>query len=102
MTNIRPSEPTQVRFPIKAILRTIVQVGIPTLLTLCVIIPLIVQAILDNFGEVLPPQFTAWMLGVSAFVTALAATIARVMAIPAVNAWLTHLGLGATPKLPTG
>ena len=38
------------------------------------------------------------MLAAAGFVATLAAVITRVMAIPAINAFLTSLGLGATPK----
>lgn len=89
--------PTQVKYPWKATLRTVVQVGIPTVLTLCVVIPQVIDAILDGFGEQLPPEFVGWMLGASALVTTLAGVLARIMAIPAVNAVLTKIGLGARP-----
>jgi hypothetical protein len=97
-TPIDTAGATQVQHPWKATLRTIVQVGIPALLTLCLVVPQVVDAVLAGFGEQLPPEFTAWMLASAGFVTTLAAVITRVMAIPAINAWLTSLGLGATPK----
>lgn len=89
---------TQTEHPWKATLRTVIQVGIPAFLTLCLVIPQIVDAVLEGFGESLPPEFTAWMLGAAGVVTAAAGVLTRIMAIPAVNAWLTALGLGATPK----
>ena len=89
---------TQSQYPWKATLRTIVQVGIPALITLVGVLPLIIQAVLDELGEQLPPGVRLWLLGAAALLTSVAAALARVMAIPAVNAWLTRLGLGATPK----
>ena len=91
-------EATQVAHPWKATLRTIVQVGIPTVIALGIVIPQIIDAILAGFGESLPPEATAWFLGVAAAVTATAGVITRIMALPLVNEFLAKLGLGATPK----
>lgn len=89
---------TQVEHPWKSTLRTVVQVGIPALIAIGVVIPQIIDAILAGFGEQLPPEATAWFLGVAAAVTAGAGVLARIMAIPLVNQWLTSIGLGAAPK----
>lgn len=89
---------TQVEYPWKATLRTIVQVGIPAFLTLLVAVPLIIQIVLDEFGETMPDRLRLWLLAAAAFVTALAAAITRIMAIPAVNAWLSRFGLAAKPR----
>lgn len=89
---------TQTEYPWKATLRTALQVGIPALITLVGVLPLIIQVILDELGEQMPDGLRLWLLGAAALLTAVAAALARIMAIPAVNAWLTALGLGATPK----
>lgn len=93
---------TQVVYPWKAALRTAVQVGIPTVLTLGVVLPMIIQIVLDEFGEQMPPALRLWFLGAAGVITGIALVLTRIMAIPAVNAWLTKLGLGATPKRTEG
>jgi len=89
---------TQVVYPWKAALRTAVQVGIPTVLTLAVVLPEIVQIVLDEFGETMPEAVRLWLLAAAGAITGVAVVLTRVMAIPSVNAFLTRLGLGATPK----
>lgn len=89
---------TQVQHPWKATLRTIVQVGIPALLAFGVVIPQIIDIILETAGETLPVEARAWLLGAGVAVTAVAGAIAKIMALPLVNEWLTKIGLGATPK----
>lgn len=89
---------TQTDYPWKATLRTLVQVGIPAFVTLVGILPLIIQIILEELGEQMPDGLRLWLVGVAALLTAVATALARIMAIPAVNAFLTRWGLGATPK----
>lgn len=89
---------TQVAYPWKAALRTAVQVGIPTVLTLAVVLPSVVEILLDELGEQLPESLRLWLLGAAGLITAGAAALTRVMAIPGVNEWLTGVGLGATPR----
>ncbi|WNO28738.1 membrane protein [Microbacterium phage FlameThrower] len=89
---------TQVQHPVKAVLRTIVQVGIPTFIALGIVVPQIVDIILEQFGQSLPEQVTVVLLTTAGVVTGIAAVITRIMAIPLVNEFLTKMGLGATPK----
>ena len=91
------STPTQVRYPLRATLRTVVQVGIPVVLGIGLELPQVVQIILEEAGESMPPRLRVWLLGASALVTALAAVITRIMAIPAVDYWLRRVGLSAQP-----
>lgn len=88
--------PTQVDFPWKATLRTAVQVVV----SLAVVVPAILAA-LDSSGL---SQYlgSLWprLVGAGAFLVALSAALARVMAIPQVNEWLKAVGLGAEPKPP--
>jgi hypothetical protein len=92
------STPTQTQWPWKATLRTAVQVGIPALITLVGVLPVVIQIVLDELGEHMPEGLRVWLLAAAAGLTAAAAAITRIMAIPAVNAWLTTIGLGAAPK----
>jgi len=75
-------------------LRTIVAVGIPAFLTFALVLPQIIEAL----GLPADSRVRLWLLGVAALVTAVAGAITRLMAIPAVNAWLTKIGLGSVPK----
>lgn len=76
------------------VIRTVVQVGIPAFLGFALVLPQIIEAL----GLPVDSELRLWLVGVAAAVTAVAGAIARVMAIPAVNLWLTHIGLGSVPK----
>jgi len=82
MADHRADTATQAMFPWQAVIRTVVQVGIPAFLAFAALLPEIVQAILDQFGEQLPEGFRLWMLAVAAGVTGVAAVITRIMALP--------------------
>lgn len=73
---------TQAAYPWRAVVRTIVEVGIPAFLAFALLVPEIIQAILDQFGEQLPDGVRLWLLGVAALVTGVAAVITRIMALP--------------------
>jgi predicted naringenin-chalcone synthase len=75
------------------VLRTIVQVGIPAFLTFALVLPQIIEAL----GLPADSRLRLWLLAVAAIVTAVAAALTRLMAIPAVNSWLTKIGLGSVP-----
>lgn len=76
------------------VLRTVVQVGIPAFLAFALVLPKVIEAL----GLPVDSKLYLWLLGVAGAVTAVAGAIARVMAIPAVNLWLTQIGLGSVPK----
>ena len=97
-TRAELKQATQIQFPGKAVLRTLVQIGIPAFIGLVIVIPLIIEAVLAEVGEFMPESFRLWLVGAAAVITGLGLTITRVMAIPAVNAWLGKLGLAATPQ----
>lgn len=73
---------TQAAYPWRAVIRTAVEVGIPAFLAFALLVPEIIQAILDQFGEQLPAGVRVWLLGVAALVTGVAAVITRIMALP--------------------
>ena len=85
---------TEIWYKAQRVLRTIVAVVIPALLGFAVLLP----QLIDALG--LPDDSTLrlWLLGIAAGVTAVAGAITRIMAIPAVNAWLTKIGLGSVPR----
>ena len=86
--------PTQVNHPVKATLRTVFAAAVVLVPTYVVIVP----EVLAGLGDYIPPAARAWLAGSVVFVTALIATLTRIMALPAVNDALTRFGLGAEPK----
>ena len=88
--------PTQVAHPWRAALRTAVAV----LLGLALVLPIVWAIIGEELGKVgwVIPEPVGTVVGVIiAAITAAAAIVTRVMAIPAVSDWLTRLNLGPTP-----
>ncbi len=92
------SAPTQVRFPLRAMLRT----ALAVVLALGIVVPLAVEVILDEWAKAapVPEGARAWLLGASAAIVAVSSALTRIMAIPTVNEWLSKVGMGATPKTP--
>ena len=87
-----PQVPTQVAFPWKATLRTIVAMIVSCVVVLILIIPVG----LDTFAPYMSADVqdkATYILGV---LVAIAAFVTRIMAIPVVNAILTKIGLGAS------
>lgn len=72
--------PTQQQYPWKAFWRTILQVGPAAALALLVILPEILQDIVDGFGRDLPPDLYGWLVAVTGALTLTAGIVARVMA----------------------
>lgn len=66
--------------PNKAFWRTALQIGPMAILALVGILPEIIQITVDGLGEHLPENFRVWLLGVAVLLTAVSATIAKVMA----------------------
>jgi len=81
-------------FQAQRVLRTLVQVGIPSFLTFALVLPQIISAL----GLPVDSSLYLWLLTAAGVVTAVATGLSRVMAIPAVNVWLTSIGLGSVPK----
>ena len=84
-------KPTQVAHPLKASVRTAVQTFVPLIIALMLAGPDIVEAFAD-----VPTEGAAWasLAGIAVGLAAVAGALARVAAIPAVNAFLIRLGLG--------
>ena len=88
--------PTQVAHPWRASLRTAVAV----LLGLALVLPIVWSISteeLDKAGWDVPEPVASVVVAIIAAITAAAAIVTRVMAIPAVSDWLTRLNLGPTP-----
>jgi len=75
--------------PAKRVLRTLVQVGLPSSLTPAAGFP----ALAEQLGVFLSPRMRAALLGLAAAITAAATFLAWLMSIPAVNDFLGKLGL---------
>ena len=91
-----PGTPTQVAHPWRASLRT----GIAVLLGLALVLPIVWAIIgeeLEKVGWAIPEPVGTVVGVIIAAITAAAAIVTRVMAIPAVSDWLTRLNLGPTP-----
>ena len=81
-------------YPVQRVIRTIIQVGIPAFLTFALVLPQIIAAL----GLPVDSAVYLWLVGAAAVVTAIAAALSRIMAIPAINTWLTKLNAGSVPK----
>lgn len=90
-----PVQPTQVAEPWRTTLRTIIQTTIGVLLAAGVVVPVALEIIGEEFARWTSPEFVAVLGAISAFAVAVSATLTRIMAIPAVNAWLVKVNLGA-------
>ncbi len=85
---------TEIWYKAQRVLRTLVAVAIPAFLGFAVLLPQLIEAL----GLPADSRLRLWLLAVATGVTAVAAAITRIMAIPAVNAWLIKIGLGSVPK----
>lgn len=74
-------------YPNQRVLRTIVQAVVAA-------VPTIV-AIVGILADQWPAQ---WLVATSAAAVAIQGVLARIMALPGVDAWLTGIGLGSAPK----
>lgn len=70
--------------------RTILQVGPSAALGLLLILPQILEEILTAYGEQLPPELYAWLVGATATITLVAGILAKVMAMPRVQQWIAR------------
>lgn len=83
----------EIWFKGQRVLRTLVQVGIPSFLAFATVVPAVIEAL----GLSADSEIRLWLIAVAAGITGVAAAITRVMAIPGVNEWLTKIGLGSVP-----
>lgn len=83
-------------FPVQRVIRTAVQVIIASATVLATAV-LVAPQVLEAVQEVLPGPVVIWITGAIASLTAVSAALSRVMAIPAVDAWLKSFGAGSAP-----
>lgn len=93
-TNPPEGTPTQVAHPGKATLRTAVANAVGVLVVAAVVLPLVSDIVEEELGQYLPDGWQAWLAGISAAIVALSAAVTRILAIPALQPWLTKVGLG--------
>lgn len=77
--------------------RTFLAVGSAALVVLY-LIPTVIEIISDELGDQLPEGLNVWLAGAAVAVTGVATVVTRIMAIPAVNGWLTKIGFGSQPN----
>lgn len=73
--------------PNKAFWRTVLQVGPAAALALLVILPEVLQSIVDGFGRDLPPELYSALVAVTGALTLAAGIAAKVMANAKVIEW---------------
>ena len=94
MSHVDTTNVQEIWFKTQRVLRTIVAAGIPAFLLIAIVLPLVIDAL----GLPVSSTLYGWLVVVAACVTAVAGAITRVMAIPAVNRGLVHIGLGSVPR----
>ena len=95
MSHVALSAPTQIVHPWKAAVRTGIQSFLAVAGVAVLALP-IVSEFVDQFWPGSPA--IAFIATAASFIGALALVVTRVMALEQVNAVLTQVGLGATPK----
>lgn len=91
---------TQQEHPLRAAVRTFLQSWLPQIVSAVVIIPLVIQAIVDEaakHGIVLPSWLSLALIGIVTACAFVSAIIARIMAIPGVDKFLERFRLGSAP-----
>ena len=93
---------TQQQHPLRAAVRTFFQSWLPQLLAALVVIPLIIEAVVDEVnkhGVILPDWLGLAFAGILTACAITSAILARIMAIPAVDRLLERvLLLGSAPN----
>lgn len=90
---------TQQEHPVRAALRTFVQVWLPGLAVALLVIPEVVTIIMEESGDVLPENLRLILAGIATAAAVVSAILARIMAIPAVDRVLERvLSLGSAPS----
>lgn len=99
--------PSQVANPWRAMWRTVLEVGVPAFGLVLFAGPSVLQILAEELDAVVPPGLIAWLLAAAGLLTAIAAALSRIMAIPRVNEALKSIKADAgapkvTPQIPPG
>ena len=81
-------------YPTQRVIRTILVNLVVILPVVNVSLPLLVQAFTGNG---VPPEVTLWVNAIVGGALVITGVLTRIIAIPAVNAFLTKLGAGSVP-----
>lgn len=97
---MKAEDATQAHYPWRAALRTAGVSLLVLLPMLGIVVPEVVQIILDEVGQrtTVPRWARVTLLGVAAAASCVAAIVNRVALIPQVNSFLTRHKLGPVPK----
>lgn len=93
-------EATQVAYPAQAVKRTLLALlsGVAVLPLVLLAISEAIAVITGEAAHLFPESFTIWLVGAGAVLVTVSTVITRILAIPAVNAWLEKFNLSADPK----
>ena len=99
MSHVAPSVPP-IWFPNQRVIRTVLQTVASSLVTvagLAAFLAVFAPQLLEAAREILPPSWYAWCVVAIGVVGTVSGVLARVMALPAVNAFLAKFGAGSVP-----
>lgn len=88
-----PETTTQARRPARATLRTLVQQILGWVVAAGLVLPLALGIVQEELGDVIPPPAMGWIAAVVGVAVAISTVVARVMAIPTVEAFLRRHAL---------
>lgn len=94
MTHIDTTQVQRIWFPSKRVIRTVLATLIVFVPTANASLPLLAEAFR---APDVPTEVYVWVNGVIAVAIAVLGVVTRIMAIPAVNTFLTRFGAGSVP-----
>jgi len=100
MTHIDTTRVQPIWFPNQRVIRTVLQTIASALVTLAGLagfLVLFAPQLLEALREILPPSWYGWGVVAIGVIGTISGVLAKVMAIPAVNAFLTRFGVGSVP-----
>jgi len=100
VSHAAPSLPP-IWFPNQRVIRTVLQTVASTLVMLAGLAGFLVifaPQLLEALREILPPSWYAWCVVAIGVVGTVSGVLAKIMAIPAVNAFLARFGAGSVPR----
>jgi len=100
MSHVDTTRIQPIWFPNQRVIRTVLQSTASTLVTLAGLagfLVLFTPQLLEAIREILPPSWYAWGVLAIGVLGTISGVLAKVMAIPAVNAFLTRFGVGSVP-----
>jgi hypothetical protein len=91
---------TQQQHPARATWRTTLANVLSMIIVVGLVAPIVAGIIDEELTAYLPPDWIAWIVATGALLAAVAGALTRIMAIPAVDRALAHLGLSSAPPSP--